>query len=197
MLDFKKTLRSLYGAWLLVCFDRTGLSFFENTTTGLWRSFQAVLLCAPIYLMLLIMRDMHIDVGVPILIATIIYAISYIISWFAFPYAMFYGSRIINRQGFFCRYISAYNWATVLQLVVLLAIATITHNNLVAPAFAGFLTLNLIIAIFIYKGFIAYVSLEIDLGKTIMLVLLDFIISLLFEGWTLRLLQATPEISGG
>ena len=197
MFDIKKTIRNLYGAWLLVCFNRTGLSFFANSSTEFWRSFQAAILCAPIYLMLLIMRYTHIEVGVPILAATIIYALSYIISWFAFPYAMFHGTRIINRQRFFFRYISAYNWATALQFSALLAIATIAHNTLIAPVFSGFLTLALVIAIFIYKGFIAYVSLEIDIRRTIMLVLFDFIIALLFEGWTLRLLQATPETSVG
>jgi len=197
MLDSKKTIKNLYGACLLARFDRTGLTFFENNVEGFWRSFQAAVICAPIYVTLLIMRYMHIEIGVPIFIAIIICVLSYIISWFAFPYTMFHVSKMINRERFFFRYISAYNWATVIQLLALLAIAITTHNNLLVPVFSGFLTLALIFAIYIYKGFIAYICLEIPIGKSIVLVLLDFIIALLFEGWTLRLLQATPQISGG
>jgi len=54
-----------------------------------------------------------------------------------------------------------------------------------------------IFSIFGYKGFLAHVGLEIRHGVAFSIVLLDFILALIFESWTLRLLQAAPITSGG
>ena len=196
-MNIKETTRGIYGAWMLAWFDRNGIHLFENTLEAFWRSFQAAILCAPIYIVLIVMRSMEMEIGVAASAAMIIYAISYVTGWFAFPYAMYHVSRILGREDRFFRYIAAYNWATVLQLSVLLAVAAVTQSGVVPQGFAIILTMAAIFAIFVYKGFIAHVGLEVRPGPATALVLLDFVLALIFESWTLRLLQAVPISSGG
>ncbi|MEK9683982.1 MAG: hypothetical protein VW226_05500 [Rhodospirillaceae bacterium] len=193
----KDLTRGVYGAWELACFNRHGIQLFENTLDGFWRSFRAALLCAPLYTFLILTRSLEIKTNAGGITSSVIYSISYVISWFAFPYAIYHVSRILDRQSHYFRYISAYNWGTVIQLSALLLVSLITYSQLLPQTITLGLTLTVIFGIFIYKGFIAHVGLEISRGPAFALVILDFILALIFESWTLRLLQAQPINSTG
>ena len=189
--------RSIHGAWLLAWMDRSGALSFENSVDAFWKSFWAAAFTAPIYVILVLLRLESMVIGVPAIAALMIYMISYVINWMAFPFIMFYLSRTLGRDEFYCRYIAAYNWATFLQILLLLATSAAVASDLLPPGVEVIITLSTVQAIFVYKGFIANAALGVTFGLATALVALDFVLGLTLEVWTIRLLQATPAISGG
>ena len=189
--------RGLYGAWLLVRLNRNAINLFENTIESFWRSFYAAFLCVPIFFGLIIIRSVEINTGVGSIASTAIYSISYVISWIAFPYAMYHVTRLLGTEDKYFRYISAYNWATCLQLAALFIVSVIGSSGFLPQGLSVIITMAVVFSIFGYKGFLAHVGLEIRHKVAFAVVLLDFILALIFESWTLRLLQAAPITSGG
>lgn len=189
--------RSLHGAWMLACLDRNGVYSFENTVEAFWKSFWAAALTAPIYIFLVLLRLENINIGVPAFAALLIYMISYVVNWMAFPFVMFYLTRVLNREEFFCRYIAAYNWATFIQTFLLLTVSAVLGSGQLPAGMAVPITLGTVLAIFLYKGFIARAAMGITIGLSAALVALDFVLGLTLELWTMRLLQASPVMPGG
>ena len=189
--------RGLYGAWLLARLNRNAINLFENTIESFWYSFNAAVLCLPIFIGLIIIRSAEITIGAGSIASTAIYVISYVISWIAFPYAMYHVTRLLGTEARYFRYIAAYNWATCLQLAALFIVSIVSSSGFLPQGVSAIITMAVIFSIFGYKGFLAHVGLEIRHGVAFSIVLLDFILALIFESWTLRLLQAAPITSGG
>ena len=180
--------RSIFGAWLLVRFDPNGLLFFGNSIGAFWRSYWAAILAAPAYIALVIIQTPDLMVTVGPLSATIIQISSYITAWFAMPFVMLYICGIIDREKQFYKYFIAYNWATLLQVTLILVVTILTKLGLFSSVFGGILTLVAIIFVLVCQGFIARVALIIPSAGAFGVVTLDLMISLLVESWTAKLL---------
>ena len=55
-ISLKDITQSLYGAFRLAKGDKTGLSYFNTTYTAFWKSFYALILIAPVFCILLIVK---------------------------------------------------------------------------------------------------------------------------------------------
>jgi len=188
--------RSIFGAWLLVRFDPNGLLFFGNSIGAFWRSYWAAIFAAPAYIALVIIQTPNLMVTVGPLRATIIQISSYITAWFAMPFVMLYICRIVDREKQFYRYFIAYNWATLLQVTLILIVTILTKSGVFPSVFSGILTFVAIIAVLVYQGFIARVALVISSAGAFAVVTLDLMISLLVETWTAKLLLGHRLLGG-
>ena len=63
MISGQYVTNALYGAYRLARADTNGLSYFDNSNAGFWRSFYAAVLIAPLFLILLIIRFNVDDIG--------------------------------------------------------------------------------------------------------------------------------------
>jgi hypothetical protein len=181
--------RSLYGAWRLARLDKGGLTFFENSVPALWRSFWAMVIVFPAFMVLILLRTPDGMVAVAPLTATFINSTAYVIGWFAFPLVMFRVCSLIGREDQYCLYIAAYNWAALLQIVLMLGLAMLSATGLLPPGIAAMLTILAVGAILFYQGFIARTALDIKKSSAAGIVLLDFFLGLTIEIWTSRLLS--------
>lgn len=188
MINFQEISRSIFGAWTLARFDANGLLLFDNTVRAFWRSYVAAILALPAYIALVMMRIPEGMIKVSSLSALCIQSSGYVVGWFAMPFAMLYVCRIIDREEQFCRYFVAYNWAALLQIMLMLAITTLGKSGIVPPPFAGIMSIIAIVAILIYQGFIARIALMIPGIGAFGVVLLDLMLGLVVESWTTKLL---------
>ena len=188
--------RSIFGAWLLARFNKNGLTFFDNTVEGFWRSFWAAAIVLPAYAILLTMRQSNGTIGVGAGTAFYINSVSYVIGWIAFPFATYYVAQMFNRGQWYCRYIEAYNWAVVLQITLMLVVSLAAASGILPSGFGTPATIATIIFILIFKGYIARVALQTTLPGTVGIVFLDLCISLMLEGWSAKLLKLQPVVSG-
>jgi hypothetical protein len=186
---------ALYGAWRLARFDETGMRYFDNTVEAFWRSFNAALVVLPAYALLVMLRMADDPPAAGALTVLVVQGISYVVGWFAFPFVMYYVTGWADCRPYFCRYIVAYNWATVLQITLFLFLAAIAASDILPQGMAPLLILMATLAILIYQGFIARVGLDVPVWGAAGIVMLDIVLSLVLSGYTNALMN--PPVQTG
>ena len=88
MLSAREAATSLYGAYRLARFDARGMTYFETSLAGFWRSFYAAVIVAPVFAVLLVMRYAAGGEAVDEARFASVEAIAYVIAWIAFPLVM-------------------------------------------------------------------------------------------------------------
>ena len=188
--------RSVFGAWILARFNSNGITLFDNTVEAFWRSFWAAAIVLPAYAFLLSIRYSGVTIGVGGGTSFIVNCLAYVIGWTAFPFAIYYVAQMFNRGQWFFRYIVAYNWAVVLQISLMLIISLLVSSGMFPATLGAIATVISLLFVLIYKGFIARVALQTTFPGAAAIVFLDFCLSLMLEGWTAKLLQLQPIVSG-
>ena len=154
--------KSLYGAYLLAKAKKDGMSYFDTSLVGFWRSFIAAALVAPIFFFLMTIRFVNGDVDTSALRFLSIEAIAYIIGWFLFPLIIFYLVQTLERDREFIGFIVAYNWASVIQNSVYLPFAILFEIGLVGGSGAEFVNLILLCLVLTYTWFVTKTALNIN-----------------------------------
>ena len=90
MFKFYHARTALYGAYRLAMTDIAGMSYFDRSITGFWRSFYAAGLVAPLFITLLIIRFNTHDINVPAFRFYSTEVIAYVIGWVLFPLVVFH-----------------------------------------------------------------------------------------------------------
>jgi hypothetical protein len=168
--------RALQGAARLARFDATGLAAFDRSLAGFWRSFFAAVIAAPPYFALIVLRmgddqelgfhRLGVELG------------AYVVSWLAYPNAVAILTRLLDREEHYFDYMVPYNWAAVLQVFLLLAVAVLTEGGIVPAAIAGFVEFGAVVAIMVYQGFIARAGLLIGPAQAVAFVAIDLLLNL-------------------
>ncbi len=184
MPDLAYVTRSVYGAWRLARLDRGGMSFFELSIPGFWRSFFAAVVVAPAFAVLVALRFGHetelgpdLDLG-PFLVVKLV---AYAVSWAAFPLAMLVLARLLSLSAFYVPFIIAYNWSAVIQIAVFLPAALIEASGLLPETLAGILMMIATMAILSYQWFVARVALQTTGVMAAGLVAFDLLLGILID----------------
>ena len=177
MLTLRETSYALFGAWRLAHFDLQGTVYFDRSRQGASRSFWVAAIPVPPYavLVLLHLAEQPIAVSWPALI--VIHTLGYIIAWTAFPVAMSWVSRVLDRDQEFFGYLAMYNWAQVLTIVPVIAITAMRVGNTLPQSVMELLGLTVDLGILVYGWFIARAGLRIGPFSAIGVVALDVLLS--------------------
>ena len=177
MLTLRETSYALFGAWRLAHFDLQGTVYFDRSREGALRSFWVAAILVPPYavLVLLHLAEQPIAVSWPALI--VIHTLGYVIAWTAFPVAMSWVSRVLDRDQEFFGYLAMYNWAQVLTIVPVLAITAMRVGNTLPQSVMELLGLTVDLGILVYGWFIARAGLRIGPFSAIGIVALDVLLS--------------------
>ncbi len=179
MLSLRETAYALFGAWRLAHFDLQGTAYFDRSREGALRSFWAAAILLPTHplLILLHLAGRPVAVGWPALI--LVYAIIYVVLWTAYPVAMVWVARALDREEEYFGYLAMYNWSQVLAMVVVLPMAALRAGRLVPDPALNFLGLAVDLAVLAYVWFIAKAGLRIGAFAAIGVVTLDLVLSYL------------------
>jgi hypothetical protein len=193
MITLREIRSALTGAIELARGDIIGLSYFENSAHGAWRSFWAALVVAPAWVFLLAVDQQPITAGPAELIA--VQTIDYALLWSTFPLVLY---EILSRTGHadrLCLYISMRNWASVIETPAMLFAAAFA----VAVPYdaAQVVPLLVMVLIFAYEWFLARVGLKVGLGAAAAVAALDFLLSLVIQLTADLLLGAGAVIDAG
>ena len=181
MLSAREAATSLYGAYRLARFDTRGMTYFETSLGGFWRSFYAAVIVAPMFAVLLVMRYAAGGVAVGGVRFAAVEAIAYVIAWVAFPLVMVTLARRLDREERYLGYIVAYNWASVLQNGLYLPLVMLGVAGVIPVETAGPLSLITLSLILVYGWFIAKVALDVGAGTAVALVALDLVLSVFID----------------
>jgi hypothetical protein len=180
MISAREMISGLYGAYLLCRFDRRGLFFFNATPKGFWRSFVSALLVAPLHFAVtyIALEGQPIAADATSVIA--IELLAYVILVFAYPLAMHYVCRLLDRERQYIPYIVAYNWAGVLLSLLALP-AVVLGDSGAFHDLAAFVALAVTVLSLAMMWFIARVALEVPILTAIAVVILDLVIEVLIR----------------
>jgi len=176
--SLKDIIQSLYGAFRLAKGDKTGLRYFNTTYEDFWKSFYALVLIAPIFCILLVVKYVSNDENISSIRFGSIYIITYIIGWVAFPLVIFHILNFISMGDKFIRYIVTYNWASVLQNFIYLPFAILVEARIFTGFPATIIGLILLSIILAYTWFITKVALETTNIFVSSIVIIDLFLSI-------------------
>lgn len=173
---------AVYGAFLLLRFDRRGLAYFEESVAAFWRSFFAAVIVAPAHVLLIAwhLTELNISAG-PLRLVTV-EILAYVITWTALPLALYYVTRIIGKEERFIIAVVAINWSAVIQMAISLPVYVSIEAGLL-PASAGpIATLGVFVILLVYEWFIARTALIISPMGAAGIVFLDVVLSFTARG---------------
>lgn len=178
MIDFAYTARSVFGAWRLARFDRTGLTFLDGSRTGAIRSFWAAVLLLPPFAVLKLIYYWPILGDYPPLPWLTIEGLFYVIKWAAPAVVLHLIAEVLDRRHRFHLALTAYNWSTVIQTAILLVVVVAGAVGLLPAALVQTLILIVLVGLLIYIGFVLRVSLDVSVPIASLLVAMDLAFSL-------------------
>ncbi len=181
MLTAREASVALHGAWRLARFDESGLTFFDDSIRGFWRSFWAAGLVLPFIALLSWADYVTAKMTVEPLRYGLIQGISYVVGWTLFPLLMFSVCGAINRESHFIRFVVANNWAAVLQTLVFAPLAVAFLSGSLPPEPAFFLLQCAFVIILIYSWFVARASLQAPGLVAAGIVAFDLVVHLTLE----------------
>lgn len=170
-------LTALTGAYRLARFDRTGLEFFDRTPDGARNSFYAAVVVLPAYALLLAIRLWDQIGEAPLFQVLTVEAIAYVVSWTAFPLALY---RIVTLMGRGERYpgaLTAYNWSAVIQMTVYLPVMVLSATGLLPEMLSEGLVFGVMMAMLTYQWFVLRTALDLSGLAAAALVLVDLFLS--------------------
>jgi hypothetical protein len=175
MPDRAEVLSALYGAYRLAWFDAAGMTYFNLTFDGFWRSFFAAVLVAPAYAILVGLQVASEEEPVNPGLLLLTESIGYVLAWGAFPLIAIVLTRLLGLGRNYVALIVALNWTAVLQTALFLAVVLL---NPLLPEILGTLAITLTTgAILVYQWFVIRTALETTGGVALMLLLVDLILT--------------------
>ena len=170
----------LAGALRLARFDNSGMAFFEINLSGFWRSFWAAGLVAPLFLLLLVLRQLDAPGGAFGHHITI-ESLAYVIAWVMFPLVMASLSKQLGCAKHYFSFIIAYNWCGAIQNGVYLPIAILGYTGALSSGLANLFALAAIIWVLVYTFFVARTALQVPPVTAFGIVVLDLALGLTID----------------
>lgn len=155
--DRQEIWSSIYGAFRLACFDKSGHNHFNVSVEGFWRSFFAAILVAPCHAILLSQGVFGGGEAFSVW-AFVVHTMSYAASWVIFPLVMFFVVDLISLGQRYTALIVAMNWTTVISTPIMVLrigiLLTLPFN------IAGLLAEVIFIGLIIYEWFVIRTALQ-------------------------------------
>ena len=179
---------ALTGCLRLARGDRGGLSCFDRSLDGFWRSFRAAVISYPLYLVLLAMRvsvaEWQQSGGWRIVTVE---TIGYVIAWVAFPLLMLNVVRWIGRAHRFFDFMVPYNWCQVPQSALFVLVGLESASGMLGTQVSEAIDIIAALATLVYEWFIARVALDTTAAAAAFVVLLDLVLGVFISHITGRL----------
>jgi hypothetical protein len=186
MPEREEVLSALYGAYRLAWFDSSGMSYFNLTVEGFWRSFFAAVLVAPAYAVLVGMQVSTRAEDFNIALVFLAESIGYVLAWCAFPIVALVLTRLLGLDRNYVALIVAHNWSAVLQTAAFVAVVLL---GVILPEGLGTLVVTLTTgAVLVYQWFVIRTALRTTGGIALLLLLVDLVATTLISVGTDRIL---------
>jgi hypothetical protein len=181
MAPLSEIIASIYGAVRLARFSPDGMSFFNISASGFFRSFTAAAIVAPFFFVLLLVRFDSISEPPLFSRFLILESLAYVIAWCTFPLVMEGLSRTMLRRDKYVPFIIAYNWAMVPQNTLYILIILLGHIGFYSQGTTNGLALIVLIWSLIYTGFVARTALDVSPATAGGIVIVDLLLSVCIE----------------
>ena len=173
MLSSAEIARGSRGAVRFLWQDVSAPLHFDNTPEACLRSFQVMVLVAPIYAFYLVVHHPQVTTAADEGQIALAESLRYVVDWLLYP-VIFY--EIARRRGWldrYPRYIAALNWTNLPGIVI--AIAAIVIKMIVPTAIGGILEIALQALFFYWFLMITRLALGTDWAMAVVLLAVNWI----------------------
>ena len=184
MLERNEIARSLTGAWQLFL-DRPGaMRYFDISMDGFWRSFRAIVLVLPAYLLTtLAERSVASSTLLPgqdpgDFLFYLDSAIGLGLDWITLPIVLALAARPLGITHHYGAFIIARNWGSVIAVAPFGFVGLLVLIGLAGMELANFLMLAALMIMLRYNYLIARRALDAGFGFAVGIVVLDLALSL-------------------
>ncbi len=181
----------VYGAWRLARLDPAGMNYLNRSIEGFWKSFFAAVLAAPAHALILWLQLANLTIAAGPLRLVVVESLIYAVSWLAFPFIMFYLTQTLDRAKEYQGFVVAYNWAQVVQLLVVLPVVFAIADDRLPGPIANLLYAGLLAAVLGYEWFIARTALALSGVGAAGVVALAFVVGATISRFGLAMIGAT------
>lgn len=195
MLSAEDVQRGLTGAWRLFLGKREAISLFDTSFRGFWRSFLAVILVLPVYVLYvgaerrMVLSDLPEGESFDEGLFAFTRLVALALDWIAFPLVAALLARPLGFAPRYVRLIVAFNWGGPI-VAPILALPAILFAFAILPQGAASLLLFLALVLAIRFRFItAKAALDCGFALAAGIVALEFLLSLVLG-------QAVTRIAG-
>lgn len=151
---------AIYGAWRLARLDPDGHGYFETGARAFWQSFFAAVIVAPGYVLLAALHYREVGLSADLTSLLIIQALTYCISWTAFPLVAHMMASVIGRADRWVGFIIALNWSKVIQMMIFLPLALLAGAGL-GEGVGAMVTMLGLVAILAYQWYVTRTALQV------------------------------------
>ena len=134
MITLPEVTAAVYGVGRLLRLDTSGYSFLDTSRRGFFMSFWAAVFILPGIFVLGRFDPATEQLGVHPFRFLSVTAIHYVLSWVAYPLVMWHITERLDRLNRYVLYIVAYNWASVLDVSIPVAVALVGFEIVLAVA---------------------------------------------------------------
>jgi hypothetical protein len=179
--------RSLTGAWRLFLDRSDAMRFFDVSVDGFWRSFGAILLVLPAFILVVlsdrarIVTDALLSEGFDGSSFLANRAVWLALNWVALPILLAVAAQPLGVSRTYASYVVARNWCAVLTVAPFGVIALLSLVGLVGSEPASVISLAIIVLVIRFDYLIARRALGADVGLAVAIVLVDLAIGLAMQ----------------
>lgn len=175
--------RNVYGVWQVILDRPDAERYFDTGYAGFWRSFQAIVLVAPLYVVVFASAYRSLaEVEPPVAITATGYfwlkAANVGLDWIALPLVLALSARFLGITRTYTSFVVVRNWAAV-PIVAILAV--ISALEMLLPVLTDLLVwiqlLTIMVAIRL-TYLMARRFLDVDISLAVALVVFDFLLSI-------------------
>lgn len=168
--------RGVVGAALLLRNDGRAMGAFDVTWQGFVKSFFAALLVLPAFVVVhwLQTRDVPFE-PTPMPLAVVAYALQ----WAAFPLTAAALAKLMRRGEQFVPYVIAANWASVVQIGIVLAVVLI--GTVLPMQLTGFVLLAMTMGLLLYDYLIAKLAFDAEGLEGVGVVMVQLLVGMLIQ----------------
>jgi hypothetical protein len=182
---------ALAGSLRLARGQPSGLSCFDRSLDGFWRSFRAAVLSYPLYLVLLKWRVSAAEweasgVGRIVLVETV----GYVVGWVAFPLLMLTVTQRLGRAHRFFDFMVPYNWCQLPQSALFVLVGLAFNSGMLGPQSGEGIGITALVATLVYEWYVWYIArlaLDTTTLTAVFIALLDFVLGVVINQVTVSL----------
>jgi hypothetical protein len=173
--------RSLTGAWHVFLDRQDADRYFDLSVTGFWRSFRAVVLVLPAYVLSTLTAWTTLPAEVDENLFILAKAISLAVDWVAFPVVLALIADRLKVSTTYSAYVIVRNWGSVIATAPFGVLALLYVLGLIGQEITGTLSLAILFVVLRYNYLIARRVLQVGVPLAIGIVVADFILSLAID----------------
>ena len=149
------------------------------------------MLAAPAHALILLLQLADLRISAGPLRVVVVESLIYVISWLAFPFVMFYLAQTLDRAKEYQGFVVAYNWAQLIQLLVVIPAVLVIAGEWLPGPIANLLYIGVLAAVLGYEWFIARTALALSGGGAAGVVALAFVLGATANRFGLAMIGAT------